>query len=83
MLGSGIDVEATPSRGRHRGHSGKALGGDPDHSVGESRMLTFSLSSQGRLLAVIHTERRHIIRFKGFARRARRLGLAPEVQLTK
>lgn len=30
---------------------------DPDHSVGEERMLTFGLSSAGRLLAVISTER--------------------------
>jgi uncharacterized protein len=32
-------------------------GPDPDHSVGESRYLTFGLSSLGRLLAVPHTYR--------------------------
>lgn len=30
---------------------------DPDHSVGESRFITFGLSSKGRLLVVSHTER--------------------------
>jgi len=29
---------------------------DPDHSFGESRYLTFGLSSEGRLLVVSHTE---------------------------
>ena len=31
---------------------------DPDHSEGESRLLTFGLSKHGRLLVVSHTERR-------------------------
>ena len=35
---------------------------DPDHSVGELRMLTFGISQAGRLLAVIHTERGRAIR---------------------
>ncbi len=29
-------------------------GQDPDHSVGESRYITFGMSSLGRLLAVSH-----------------------------
>ena len=44
---------------------------DPDHSVGESRILTFGLSEQGRLLVVSHTERRGIVRIIS-ARRATR-----------
>lgn len=32
-------------------------GGDPDHSVGEERFVTFGVSSAGRLLVVSHTER--------------------------
>ena len=35
---------------------------DPDHSVGELRMLTFGVSQAGKLLAVIHTERGRAIR---------------------
>ena len=35
---------------------------DPDHSVGESRMVTFGFSQAGRLLAVVHTERARAIR---------------------
>lgn len=31
---------------------------DPDHSVGEVRWLSFGMSSRGRVLAVIYTERR-------------------------
>ena len=30
---------------------------DPDHSVGEERQLTFGMSSAGRVLAVISTDR--------------------------
>ena len=30
---------------------------DPDHSVGEQRLLTFGVSSVGRLLVVSHTQR--------------------------
>lgn len=44
---------------------------DPDHSVGESRILTFGLSEQGRLLVVSHTERRGVVRIIS-ARRATR-----------
>ena len=29
---------------------------DPDHSVGESRFLTFGFSQMGRLLVVVHSE---------------------------
>lgn len=35
---------------------------DPDHSAGEVRWLTFGMSGRGRVLAVIHTERRGKIR---------------------
>ena len=35
---------------------------DPDHSAGESRMVTFGFSQAGRLLAVVHTERGRAIR---------------------
>lgn len=35
---------------------------DPDHSIGEERMLTFGYSSTARLLAVIHAERGRSIR---------------------
>ena len=35
---------------------------DPDHSVGELRMVTFGMSQAGRLLAVVHAERGRIIR---------------------
>jgi uncharacterized DUF497 family protein len=35
---------------------------DPDHSVGEKRMVTFGISRAGRLLAVVTTERRRSIR---------------------
>jgi len=35
---------------------------DPDHSVGESRMVTFGFSQVGRLLAVVHAERGRAIR---------------------
>jgi uncharacterized DUF497 family protein len=44
---------------------------DPDHSVGEERMLTFGLSSAGRLLAVITTERGNALRILS-ARKATR-----------
>jgi uncharacterized DUF497 family protein len=30
---------------------------DPDHSVGEQRLITIGFSSQGRLLVVSHAER--------------------------
>lgn len=35
---------------------------DPDHSIGEMRWLSFGMSSKGRVLAVIYTERRGKIR---------------------
>ena len=35
---------------------------DPDHSIGESRYITFGMSSLGRLLAVSHTYRPGAIR---------------------
>ena len=44
---------------------------DPDHSVGEEPMLTFGLSSAGRLLTVISTERGAVLRIVS-ARKATR-----------
>ena len=35
---------------------------DPDHSVGEQRLLTFSFSQFGHLLAVVHAGRGRAIR---------------------
>jgi hypothetical protein len=35
---------------------------DPDHSIGEHRLITVGFSSQGRLLVVSHTERGNTIR---------------------
>ena len=37
-------------------------GRDPDHSIGESRFVTFGVSSLDRLLAVSHTEEGESIR---------------------
>lgn len=37
-------------------------GVDPDHSEGEERLITFGMSSQGRLLVVSQTERGEAIR---------------------
>ncbi len=37
-------------------------GDDPDHSLGERRLITFGVSSAGRLLVVCHTERAKEIR---------------------
>lgn len=37
-------------------------GADPDHSEVEERMVTFGMSSQGRLLVVAHTARGDAIR---------------------
>lgn len=37
-------------------------GPDPDHSVGESRYITFGMSSLGRLLVVSHSHRPGVIR---------------------
>lgn len=44
---------------------------DPDHSVGEERLLTFGMSKAGRLLGVISTERGRAIRLVS-ARKATR-----------
>ena len=44
---------------------------DPDHSIGEVRLLTFGISQLGRVLAVISTERGSTIRLIS-ARRATR-----------
>ena len=46
-------------------------GPDPDHSEGESRYVTFGMSSLGRLLVVSHTYRHGVIRIIS-ARRADR-----------
>ena len=35
---------------------------DPDHSVGEQRLITVGYSSRGRLLVISHTERGKAIR---------------------
>ena len=37
-------------------------GPDPDHSIGELRVVSFGLSSLGRVLAVSHTYRPGVIR---------------------
>jgi uncharacterized DUF497 family protein len=42
---------------------------DPDHSIGEQRLLTIGYSSRGRLIVVSHTERRGAVRIIS-ARRA-------------
>jgi hypothetical protein len=39
-----------------------ATGADPDHSEGEERIITFGVSSEGRLVVVAHTERGDAIR---------------------
>lgn len=39
-----------------------ATGADPDHSLSEDRYVTFGVSTQGRLLAVAHTEEGETIR---------------------
>jgi len=39
-----------------------ATGADPDHSEGEKRLITFGMSSSGRLLVVSHTARDDAIR---------------------
>ena len=35
---------------------------DPDHSLGEERLVSFGVSVSGRLLVVAHTDRRDTIR---------------------
>jgi uncharacterized protein len=37
-------------------------GQDPEHSVGEERLITFGVSTSGRLLVVAHLERGDTIR---------------------
>ncbi len=37
-------------------------GADPDHSMGEESMITFGVSSLGRLLVVAHSQRGDAIR---------------------
>jgi hypothetical protein len=44
-------------------------GADPDHSIGESRFITFGESVRGKLLVISHTERGGEIRILS-ARRA-------------
>jgi uncharacterized DUF497 family protein len=39
-----------------------ATGADPDHSVGESRWITFGMSREGDLLVVSHTDEGDMIR---------------------
>ena len=39
-----------------------ATGADPDHSGDEERLITFGVSTRGRLLIVAHTERGDTIR---------------------
>jgi uncharacterized protein len=39
-----------------------ATGEDPDHSMDERRLITFGVSSSGRLLVVAHAERGNAIR---------------------
>ena len=49
---------------------------DPDHSLDEHRLLTFRLSSIGRLLVVSHTQRgvhTHLISAPRAARRERKI----------
>ena len=51
-------------------------GADPDHSVGESRWITFGLSNRWRLLAVAHTDEDdiiHLISARAATRPERRL----------
>jgi len=51
-------------------------GFDPDHSRGESRFVTFGVSSAGRLLVVAHTERGdrlRIISARSATKRERRI----------
>ena len=45
---------------------------DPDHSIGEHRLLTFGHSTTNRLLVVIHTERHGKTRIISARRATRR-----------
>ena len=47
-------------------------GADPDHSEAEDRLITFGVSSAGRLLVVSHTERGEAIRIISARRATRR-----------
>lgn len=44
-------------------------GADPEHSIGESRFVTFGASNTGRLLVISHTEQGDVLRIIS-ARRA-------------
>ena len=44
------------------GDSLSVSGRDLEHSEGETRYVTFGLSSEGRMLVVCHTDRRNVIR---------------------
>ena len=46
-------------------------GPDPDHSIGESRYITFGISGLGHLLAVSHTYRSGTIRIISVRRMTR------------
>ena len=51
-------------------------GADPDHSVGETRWITFGLSNRWRLLAIAHTDEDdiiHLISARAATRPERRL----------
>lgn len=51
-------------------------GADPDHSIGESRWVTFGESARGRILVVAHTDEGDIIRIisaRAATRREKRL----------
>jgi uncharacterized protein len=39
-----------------------ATGADPDHSIGESRWITFGMSREGGLLVVSHSDEGNMIR---------------------
>lgn len=47
-------------------------GADPDNSEGEERLITFGMSSKGRLLVVSQTERGEAIRIISARRATRR-----------
>jgi len=47
-------------------------GADPEHSVGESRFVTFGTSSAGRLLVVGHAERGEVLRIISAPRATKR-----------
>lgn len=65
-------VKANANEGKHSvtfdeastvfGDTLSVSGRDLEHSVGEHRLVTFGLSSHGRVLAVSHTDRGNVIR---------------------